>query len=147
MEDWELDRIYIWVRVASIYDKNDGVKFLIDQNDKSLFNLILKGKEWKCVLNQEIGVRYSTEHINILEQKIESLKSNLNGILEFPKLGKNEIDYIKKLELEFEQKKKDKIEFDRIEYQDNIYGRPADFGIEWLKSLGIQIEELSRIGF
>ena len=147
MKDWELDRIYIWIRAASIYEENNGVKFLIDQNEKSLFNLILKDNEWKCVLNQEISVRYSKEQIKILENKIESLKNNRNEILEFPKLNKNQIEYIKKTKLELEQKKKDKIEFDWMKYQEIIYGNPAGFGIEWLKKLGIEIEELSRIGF
>ena len=96
MEEWELDRIYVWVRASSIYEKNDGIKFLIDKNDKSLFNLILKDNEWKCVLNQEIGVRYSKEQIKTLENKIESLKNNRNEILEFPKLNKSEIENIKK---------------------------------------------------
>ena len=147
MKDWELDRIYVWIRASSIYEKNNGVKFLIDQKDKLLFNLILKGNKWDCVLNQEIGVRYSKEQIKILENKIESLKSNQNEILEFPKLEKSEIANIKKTELELEQKKKGKIEFDWMEYQKIIYGNPTDFGIRWLKILGIEIEELSRIGF
>ena len=147
MKDWELDRIYIWIRVASIYEKNDGVKFLIDQNDKSLFNLILKDNKWKCVLNQEIAVRYSEEQIKILEDKIETLKKNRNEILEFPKLNKSEIEHIKKTELEFEKKKIDKIEFDWMEYGKITHGKPTDFGIEWLKKLGIEIGELSRIGF
>jgi len=147
MQDWELDRIYIWIGAASIYEKNDGVKFLIDQNDKSLFNLILKGNEWKCVLNQEISVRYSKEQIKILENKIESLENNRNEILEFPKLNKSEIEHIRNTKLELAQKKKDKTEFDWMKYEKVIYGNPADYGIEWLKRLGIEIEELSRIGF
>lgn len=109
MQDWGLDRVYIWIRAANIYEKNDGVKFLIDQNDKSLFNLILKGNKWKCVLNQEISVRYSKEQIKILENKIE---------------------HIKNVKLELEQKKKDKTEFDWMEYEKMIYGNPAGFGIE-----------------
>ena len=147
MQDWELDRVYIWIRAASIYEKNNGVKFLIDQKDKSLFNLILENNKWKCVLNQEIGVRYSKEQIKVLENKIESLKDNRNEILEFPKLNKSEIENIEKTKLELEQKKKDKVKFDWMEYQTIIYENPADFGIEWLKKLGIEIEELSRIGF
>ena len=147
MESWELDRIYIWIRVASIYDKNDGIKFLIDQNDKLLFNLILKDNEWKCVLNQEIGVQYSNEQIKILEKKIETLKNNRNEILEFPKLEKREIENIRKTELELEKKKKDKVKFDWMEYGKITHGKPTDFGIEWLKELGIEINELSRIGF
>jgi len=147
MKDWELDRIYIWIRAASTYEKNNGVKFLIDQNDKSLFNLILKDYEWKCILNQEISVRYSKEQIKILENKIESLKNNQNEILEFPKLNKSEIEHIKNTKLEFEHKKKNKIEFDWMEYEKVIYGNPANYGIEWLKSLDIEIEKLSRIGF
>ncbi|PIA77418.1 hypothetical protein BFR04_08195 [Gaetbulibacter sp. 4G1] len=130
MQDWELDRIYIWIRAVSIYEKNDRVKFLIDQNDKSLFNLILKDNKWKCVLNQEISVRYSKEQIKILENKIESLKNNRNEILEFPKLNKSEIEHIKNVKLELEQKKKDKTEFDWMEYEKMIYGNPAGFGIE-----------------
>ncbi len=147
MKDWELDRICIWIRAASIYEKNNGVKFLIDQNDKSLFNLILKDNEWECVLNQEIGVRYSKEQIKILENKIESLTNDRNEILEFPKLIKSEIENIKKTKLELEQKKKDKVEFDWMQYQKVIYENPSNFGIEWLKKLGMEIEELSRIGF
>ena len=147
MQDWELDRVYIWIRAASIYEKNNGVKFLIDQKDKSLFNLILENNKWKCVLNQEIGVRYSKEQIKVLENKIESIKDNRNEILEFPKLNKSEIENIEKTKLELEQKKKDKVKFDWMEYQTIIYENPADFGIEWLKKLGIEIEELSRIGF
>lgn len=147
MQDWELDRIYIWIRIASIYEKNDGIKFLIDQNDKSLFNLILKDNEWKCILNQEISVQYSKEQIKILENKIKSLKNNQNEILEFPKLNKSEIEYIKNTELELEKKRKDKVEFDWMEYGKITHGKPTDFGIEWLKELGIEINELSRIGF
>ncbi|WP_156115577.1 hypothetical protein [Psychroserpens sp. Hel_I_66] len=147
MKDWELDRIYIWIRAASIYGKNNGVKFLIDLNDKSLFNLILKDNEWKCVLNREIGVRYSKEQIEVLESKIESLKDNRNKILEFPKLIKSEIEYIEKTKLELERKKKYKVKFDWMKYDKIIYGNPAEFGIEWLKEIGIEIEELSRIGF
>lgn len=147
MQDWELDRIYIWIRSACIYEKNDGVKFLIDQNDKFLFNLILKDNEWKCILNQEISVQYSKEQIKILENKIEALKNNQNEILEFPKLDKSEIEYIKKTELELENKRKDKVEFDWMEYGKITHEKPTDFGIEWLKELGIEINELSRIGF
>ena len=44
MQNWELDRIYILVRAACISSKNNQVKFLIDLNDRSLFNLILKNK-------------------------------------------------------------------------------------------------------
>ena len=147
MKDWELDRVYLWIRTACIYEKNDGVKFLIDQNDKSLFNLIQKDNKWECVLNQEIGVRYSKEQIKILENKIETLKNKRNEIFEFPKLGKREVERIRETELELEQKKKDRVEFDRIQYQKTIYGNPVDFGIEWLKTLGIKTEELCRIGF
>ena len=147
MQDWELDRIYIWIRVASIYEKNDGVKFLIDQNDKFLFNLILKDNEWKCILNQEISVQYSKKQIKILENKIESLKNDRNKILEFPKLDKSEIEYIKKTELELEKKRKDKVDFDWMEYGKITHKKPINFGIEWLKKLGIEINELSRIGF
>ena len=147
MQDWELDRIYIWIRAACIYEQDNGVKFLIDQNDKSLFNLILKNDEWERVLNQEISIRYSKEQLKLLESKIESLKSNDNKILEFPKLKANEIEGIRKAKLELEQKKESKIEFDLMEYEKNIYLKPAYFGIEWLKTLGIEIEDLTRIGF
>ena len=147
MQDWELDRIYIWIRAACIYEQDNGVKFLIDQNDKSLFNLILKNNEWECVLNQEISVRYSKEQLKILESKIESLKNTQHKILEFPKLKANEIEDIKKAKLELQQKKESKIEFDLMEYEKNIYLKPAYFGIEWLKTLGIEIEDLTRIGF
>ena len=147
MQDWELDRLYIWIRAACIYEQDNGVKFLIDQNDKSLFNLILKNNEWECVLNQEISIRYSKEQLKLLESKIESLKSNDNKILEFPKLKANDIEDIIKAKLELEQKKKSKIEFDWMEFQRIIYINPANFGIEWLKTLGIKIEDLTRIGF
>ncbi len=147
MKDWELDRIYIWIRAASIYERDNGVKFLIDQNDKSLFNLILKDNKWKCVLNHEIAIQYSNEQIEILEDKIESLKNDKNEILEFPKLAKTEIECIRKAELELEQKKENKVLFDSLLYQKVICENPVDFGIEWLKSLGIEIEQLSRIGF
>ena len=116
MQDWELDRIYIWIRAACLYEQDNGVKFLIDQNDKSLFNLILKNNEWECVLNQEISVRYSKEQLKILESKIESLKNTQHEILEFPKLKANEIEDIKKAKLELQQKKESKIEFDLMEY-------------------------------
>ena len=147
MQDWELDRLYIWIRAACIYEQDNGVKFLIDQNDKSLFNLILKNDEWERVLNQEISIRYSKEQLKLLESKIESLKSNDNKILEFPKLKANDIEDIIKAKLELEQKKKSKIEFDWMEFQRIIYINPANFGIEWLKTLGIKIEDLTRIGF
>ncbi len=94
MEYWELDRIYIWIRAASVYQKNDGVKFLIDQDDKSLFNLFLKDNEWRCVQYPELSVSYSKEEIEILEKKIESLKSDQSEILEFPKLKQSELDHI-----------------------------------------------------
>ncbi len=147
MKDWELDRIYIWVRAASITKSDDGVKFLIDKRDKSLFNLIQKDNEWKCLLNQEISVSYSKEEVEILEQKIESLKDNKNKILEFPKLNEIELEKIQKAKLELEEKRDNKDEFDRMEYNRIIYEKPAIFGIEWIKNLGIEINELSRIGF
>lgn len=144
MEDWELDRIYVWIRAASVYEKNNGVKFLIDLNDKLLFNLILKDNKWSCVLNQEISVQYSKEQIKTLENKIESLKSNQNEILEFPKLEKPEIENIKKAKLEIQENKavSNKMEYNRI-----IYEEPTNFGIKWLESLEIKINELSRVGF
>ena len=62
-------------------------------------------------------------------------------------MNKNEIEHIKKTELELEKKKKDKVEFDWVEYGKITHEKPTDFGIEWLKELGIEINELSRIGF
>lgn len=145
MQDWELDRIYIWVRLASIYKNDNGVKFLIDQKDKSLFNLIQKDKKWECVLNQEIAVRYSKEQIKILRKKIERIENN--DILEFPKLSDEQIEHIQKAKLELDEKIKNKTEFDVMKYNEIIYGNPSDYGIEWIKNLGINIEELTRIGF
>ncbi len=127
MKDWELDKIYIWVRAASIADNKNGVKFLIDQNDRSLFNLILKDKKWKCILNQEIGVRYTKTHIKILEKKIESLDNNQGNILEFPKLNNSKIDYIQKAKSELENKIRNRVEYDTMEYNRIIYEEPADF--------------------
>jgi len=147
MEDWDLNRIYIWVRAASMANTEDRVKFLIDLNDKSLFNLIQKDNEWKCVLNQEISVSYSKEEIKFLEMKIESLRNNKNDILEFPKLNETEKEYIQKTKLELEIKRNNKIEFDWMKYDKIIFGNAANFGIEWIKKLGIEIEELSKIGF
>lgn len=147
MKDWELDRIHIWIRAAAIDDNEKGVRFLIDKKDKSLFNLIQKDNQWKCILNQEIAVSYSKEDIKILEQKIQFLENYQNDILEFPKLNKKEIEYIQKAKLELEEKRSNNIKFDVMEYNRIIYEQPAEFGINWLKNLEIEIEEVSRIGF
>ncbi|MDN3621396.1 hypothetical protein QWY81_18170 [Polaribacter undariae] len=147
MKDWELDRIYIWIRAASINDNQNGVKFLIDQNDKLLFNLIEHNGNWSCVLNQEIAVRYTKTDIKILEQKIEHLKTNHNNILEFPKLSETEITNIKKVKSEFNENRKNKTDYDGMEFNKIIYEKPAEFGIEWIKNHEIKIEELKRIGF
>lgn len=147
MEDWELDRIFIWLWAASNNNNIHGVKFLIDLNDKLLFNLIRKDKEWKFILNQEISVTYSKEDLKILSRKIQSLKNSQNNILEFPKLSELQLENIKKIKQEFEEKRKNNIEFDVMEYNRILYEEPANFEVNWLKALGIEINELSRIGF
>ncbi len=146
MKDWELDRIYIWIRAASI-NNISGVKFFIDIKDKSLFNLIQKDNKWECALNQEIAVKYNKDEIKILEEKIKLLEGNQNVILELPRLNETEIEFIQKAKIELEEKKKNQVEYDWMEYERIIYGKPTDFGIKWMKNLEIDINELSRIGF
>ncbi|WP_299770189.1 hypothetical protein [uncultured Dokdonia sp.] len=147
MKDWELDRIYIWIRTASIIDDDRGIKFLIDKNDKLLFNLIQKNNKWSLTLNQEISVKYSKKDIEILKQKIKSLENKQHNILEFPKLSRSEIDNIQKTKLELGKRIKGKSEIDTMEFNDKIYVEPANFGVKWLNNLGIEIEELFIIGF
>ena len=147
MESWELDRICIWIRAASISENLNGVKFLIDINEKTLFNLIFNDNEWRCPMNQEISVRYSKEDIKLLNNKIQTLENSKTQILEFPKLSESEIEHIQKVKQELETKRKNKMEFDIWEYDRVIYEKPTRFGIEWIENLGIKLEELSRIGF
>lgn len=147
MEDWELSRIYVWIRAAAMASSDSPVKYFIDLSDKSLFNLIQKNNEWQCILHQEISVSYSKEQIKLLETKIESLKNNKNDILELPQLDKAKKEHIQKTKSELEIKRSNNVEYDWMEYQIIIYSNPVDLGIEWLKKMGVEINGLSRIGF
>ncbi|PKV50283.1 hypothetical protein ATE84_2338 [Aquimarina sp. MAR_2010_214] len=144
MEDWKLERIYIWLRVASIIEPERNVKFFVDKEDKLLFNLIQKNDEWSMVLNYEIEVNYSEEDILILKEKMEHVKKGKSRIIEIPKLAQSHIDEIEKTKLDYKSGNKNGM--DIWEHEKIVYGNPTDFVTNWLSGIGIIVEDTKLIG-